>query len=352
MKNKENIIYINGRFLTQEITGVQRYAIEVVKQLDKIELDYKFVILTPKTEVIQKLQLNNIEIKQIGRFKGHLWEQISLPIYILKNNKNSKLISMCNLAPIIKPGYIVIHDISFKTHSEHLDKKFSMWYKLITKLNINRYQHIFTDSNFSKDEIVINYNINPDKITVTYCSAEHFNTVKTDESIIDRLGLKDKEFCFSLGSKSPHKNHKYIIECAKKNPEILFVISGRSNSKVFKDNNKEEVIDNIIYTGYLKDNELKALYRRCKTFIFPSLYEGFGIPPLEAIVSGCNNILISNIPVLKEIYGDNAYYIELENESCYDVIKKINTNNKIDKTKFLNKYSWNKVATVIIDQLI
>lgn len=355
MKNKEKIIYINGRFLTQDITGVQRYAIEVVKQLDKVESKYQFVILTPKTENMQNLELRNIKIVQTGKLSGHFWEQVSLPMYILRKNRKAKLISLCNLAPILKPSYVVIHDINFKTHPEHLDKKFAIWYRIITRLNINRYKHIFTVSNFSKKEIVEEYKIKEEKITVTYNSAEHFDNIEINENIIKRLELNNKEFCFSLGSKSPHKNHQYVVECAIKNPDMLFVISGKSNSKVFKDENDQNGIKNIIYTGYLQDSELKALYKNCKAFIFPSLYEGFGIPPLEAIESGCKNIILSDILVFREIYGDVASYIDLNENDNYNIeniLKNKNINiNESDIEELNNKYKWINVAKAIKERL-
>ena len=96
-------IYINGRFLTQNITGVQRYAIEIVKALDKylndnrLNGEYKFEIVCPKN-IKQELVLRNINIKQIGKLKGHLWEQIELPLYV----KDKFLFNFCNCAPLIK----------------------------------------------------------------------------------------------------------------------------------------------------------------------------------------------------------------------------------------------------------
>ncbi len=85
---EKQTIYINGRFLTQKITGVQRYAIEVVKQLDKEE-NINFVILCPNEKLENKLELENIKIKNIGKLKGQAWEQISLPLYIIKSGKKS-----------------------------------------------------------------------------------------------------------------------------------------------------------------------------------------------------------------------------------------------------------------------
>ena len=145
-------LYINGRFLTQKITGVQRFAIEIVKQLDKMNLDEKIVILHP-SGVIQDLNLKNIELKQIGKTTGHFWEQVELATFMLKHKKD-KLLSMCNIAPILFPGYVVLHDIGFKTHSEHLNWKFKFLYRFITRMNIKRYKHIFTVSKFSKNEIM------------------------------------------------------------------------------------------------------------------------------------------------------------------------------------------------------
>ena len=228
LKDKKNksTIYINGRFLTQKITGVQRYAIEVVKQLDKINRNYNFILLTPNEELKQKLDLKHIKTEKIGKLKGHLWEQISLPIYLRKKRQN-KLLNLCNIAPMLLPGYVTIHDIAFKTHPQHLDKKFALWYRVITAININRYKHIYTVSEFSKNEIIKNYNINKNKITVAYNSAEHLSKVKKDDKILEKLQLVGKKFYFSLGSKSPHKNFKYIEECAKINSNSIFVVGGR-----------------------------------------------------------------------------------------------------------------------------
>ena len=125
--------------------------------------------------------------------------------------------------------------------------------------------------------------------------------IRHDKNIIHDLCLSGKDFYFSLGSKSPHKNYKFIIECAKNNPDDIFVVSGNMNNSVFNNVKEEEEIKNVIYTGYLNDEQLVTLYKECKAFIFPSLYEGFGIPPLEALTVGCKKIILSNIPVFKEI---------------------------------------------------
>ncbi len=341
------MIYINGRFLTQKITGVQRYAIEVVKALDNMDLKEDVIILHPKN-VLKKLELKNIKMCQIGKWTGHLWEQISLPLYILKHNRKAKLLNFCNLAPILFPSYVVIHDISFKTYSKHLDWKFVFWYKFVTKVNVKRYKHIFTVSEFSKKEIINNYNIQNEKITVTYNSADHIKNIEPDNKIIKKLNLINKDFIFSLGSKSAHKNYSFIVECSKRNKNLLFVITGNENNKVFKSTeNKDQ--NNLIYTGYLTDNEIVALYKNCKAFLYPSLYEGFGIPPLEALTVGCKNVLLSDIEVFKEIYGESVHYINLKDNNCYKIDSMLN-----EQCKQINgdKYSWNEVTRKILNIIV
>ena len=127
---------------------------------------------------------------------------------------------------------------------------------------------------------------------------------------------------------------------------MLFVVSGNENNRIFKDKNNEKDVKNLIYTGYLNDGELVTLYKNCKAFIFPSLYEGFGIPPLEAIECGCKNLILSDIEVLKEIYGNNAVYIDTKN-----YIKLPEKLIEADIDELLEKSSWKKTATLIINVL-
>lgn len=336
-------IYINGRFLTQNITGVQRYAIEIVKALDKhLDIDelsskYEFELVCPKN-IKQKLKLNNIKIKQIGRLKGHLWEQIELPLYV----KGNFLFNFCNCAPIIKKNQVVtIHDAAVCAVPEAYSFLFRTWYKTMFYILGHRLNKIFTVSNFSKKELHKYFSIDLNKIEVTYNGIDHILKIKPDEKIFGKFNIEKNNYVLAVSSLNPSKNFKLILKTAKEMPDTNFVIAGGTNSSVFKSKGLP-VTDNVKFIGYVTDEELVALYKYASCFVYPSLYEGFGIPPLEAMTFNCP-VIVSDIEVFKEIYGDNVTYCdEKKSINLLYKIKNINENKSSLENKLLIKqYRWN-----------
>jgi glycosyltransferase involved in cell wall biosynthesis len=149
------------------------------------------------------------------------------------------------------------------------------------------------------------------------------------------------KYFFALGSRSYHKNFKWIVEAAKQNPQYRFVVSG-TNSLSTSDTALDTKLDNLIYAGYLSDEQVKALMTHCKAFLQPSLYEGFGIPPLEAMSTGARCI-VSNTTSLPEIYGDSVWYIDPLDYQDIN-IDKIMSGKIEDNYEVRNKYSWRRSA--------
>lgn len=340
-------IIINGRFLTQNITGVQRVAHEIMKELDKIskEKSLEIIILTPKNIIFNSLY-ENIKVKKVGILKGHLWEQLELPIYSFL--EKGILLNLCNTAPIINTGIVDIHDISFKVNPEFFSKKFSLYYKILIWILVRTSKKILTVSEFSKNEIIKYYNVSPKKIEIVYNSWEHILRFKEDFNILEKFNLKSKSFYLGVSSINPNKNFKYIIELAKLYPEKQFVIAGKKNEKVFGNLGINEM-NNLIWCGYVSDEELKALYMSCKGFIYPSFYEGFGLPPLEAMGCGCEEIYVSKTSCLPEIFEDSVIYINPNKvEKIFD--KKITVDKEKIK-KVLGKYSWKESSQLLIERI-
>ena len=238
-----------------------------------------------------------------------------------------------------------IHDISFKVNPQFFSKKFSLYYKILIWILVKTSKKILTVSEFSKNEIIKYYNVSPKKIEIVYNSWEHILNFKEDFNILEKFNLKSKSFYLGVSSVAPNKNFKYIIELAKLYPEKQFVIAGKKNEKVFGNLGINEM-NNLIWCGYVSDEELKALYMSCKGFIYPSFYEGFGLPPLEAMGCGCEEIYVSKTSCLPEIFEDSVIYINPNKvEKIFD--KKITVDKEKIK-KVLGKYSWKESAFKII----
>ena len=184
-----------------------------------------------------------------------------------------------------------------------------------------------------------------------YNAWQHYERIKQDDSVLNKLKLQKGEYLFSLGSAFPHKNLIWVIQAAIQNPQYKFVITGSDRFSNYLENLNINNIKNIIYTGYLSDEEVKALMSECMAFIHPSFCEGFGIPPLEALSTGAKCI-VSSATCLPEIYEKSVIYIEPTNYSIdiYDLLKR-----KVDKDeiiKILGKYSWKKSAEIFIESLL
>ena len=327
---------INGKFFTQKITGVQRYAREIINELDKITQQGEIIIAIPQ-KCNDIPSLDNIDVKRIGKLRGLLWEQIDLPLFAKKHN--ATIINLCNSAPYFRPDIVTIHDVKIKAHPEFFSKKFRVWYSILLKREITKSKKIITVSNFSKKELQKYYKIDNSKIVVIPNSWQHVNRIKYDYNALTKYGLQSKKYYFAMSSFDPNKNFKWIAEQALKNPSDIFAISGSINKHVFSNNSSFTFPQNIRLLGYVSDEEAKTLMKECKAFLFPSIYEGFGIPPLEAMAAGCSNIIVSDIEVMHEIFDEEVLYVNLNNLNYI-----FPTSKNSSHFKTLNRYSWKDSA--------
>lgn len=337
---------VNGHFLRKaRITGVQRFAIELLNELDKIVEPGIISIAIEKGT--NAPDYKNIKIITVGSLRNHLWEQISYPLYALK--KNYIPLNLCNASPILFPGVICIHDIKVKRHPEQFRLPFVMWYRIQYFLNIPRAKRILTVSEFSKHEICSAYHVEENKISVIYNAWNHFEKVKADNAIEKKLNLSPGNYFFYVGSMDPTKNMDWILGEAEHNSSEVFVITGAYNKRIFRFIEKH-IPSNVIMTGFLKDEEIKALMSDCKAFLFPSTYEGFGIPPLEALSAGAPNLVLSGIDVLNEVYGEGFEYIDPHNN--WMNLSHVNKADDAVRKGVLDKYSWKKSAEKLLYTLM
>ncbi len=299
-------IVVNARFLTQKITGVQRFAIEMSKSLKSLLPKVKFV---SPPEIIHQELAAYLEVDAFGKLSSHFWEQFELPIYLKKNN-NPLLINFSNTAPLLyRKQFVTIHDLSFIINPAWFSKSFYLFYSfLIPKIARNSIQ-VITVSESSKKDIHHLLGINLSKIEVIY------NSISTDFKNSYQFEGKNRygKYILAVSSLDPRKNFIKLIQAftLAELTDTRLVIVGSEN-KVFSDQNIKEIIQNnqsIILTGYVSDAELVNLYKHALLFVYPTLYEGFGIPPLEAMACSCPTI-VSNTASLPEVCGEASYYID------------------------------------------
>lgn len=334
-------IVINGRFLLHRITGVERYARELLQELDCLIKDEIIELAIPKG-VDNVPPLKNIRVVNVGKLHNRLWEHVSFPLYVLR--KKAISLNLCNVAPLISPGIVCIHDMKIKAHPEFFSWKFRLWYEVLFRNATKRAKKIITVSEFSKKEIMKYYGVNEDKIVVIPNAWQHYERIGFDETTLNKYRLKKGEYYFAMGSMEPNKNFKWIAEQAKEAPREVFAIAGSVNEKVFAKSIGFECPTNMYLLGYVTDAEAKTLMRDCKAFLFPSFYEGFGIPPLEAISAGAKKIVVSDIPIMREIFENDANYID---PNTNEELKPLQDCSK----KVLRKYSWSFSAKKLNEML-
>jgi len=306
------MIIINGEFFCCNLSGIERFAYEITRRLDEISKKNEIGIIISKNAKnvpeFRNLKVLNYE-KDITSFPK--WQQFVLPRILQKIKAIS--LDFGNACSFFYPGITFLHDIyckifpeDFKTRKEKIQL---IYFRVLYQIIAYRAKKIVTVSYFSRNQIASNYHLNPEKITVVYNGWEHFSRIKSDYSVFNDFPILLTPFYFSLGSLSKRKNIKWIIEYASKNPSSFFALSGISLNTCIIDELSGSIPSNVILLGYLDDSKVKALMEKCKAFIQPSYYEGFGIPPLEALSCGAQ-IIISKAASLPEIYGKTAHYID------------------------------------------
>jgi glycosyltransferase involved in cell wall biosynthesis len=349
------MIVVNARFLTQSLTGVQRYAIELslrLKQLDDTSIEF----VCPKN-VVQYDIFERLNAKIIGKKTGHLWEQTDLPRY-LKKQGNPLLVNLGSTAPMCYKNKIVtLHDITYIRYPQSFSLKFRIWYRLLIPQILKKSLALITVSEFSKKEISSYFKHLPKDIYVIYNAVnEQFKADQTKKENIS-------SYLLAVSSPNYHKNFARLISAflnlqkSKKIKENLLVV-GESNHSFAKQSYDADQSTSIHFMGRIKDEDLIKLYQNAKAFIFPSLYEGFGIPALEAQACGCP-VIASNAAAMPEILKDSVIYFEPTN--IFEIQSAIETiiNNQSLRTSLINKgfsnvcrFSWDesvhKLYTVIL----
>ncbi|MFT4524573.1 MAG: glycosyltransferase involved in cell wall biosynthesis [Bacteroidia bacterium] len=334
-------LYVNGRFLSQPLAGVQRFGVEICKELALLIPDLKIVV--PRGVKIDEDVLKPC-VMEVGNLQGTIWEQIDLNNFM--RSKGALLLNLCNTAPL---GYdrniVTIHDLGVFRNSSWYDWKFANWYKFLTPKIAKKAKVILTVSEFSKSEIIEVLKVNSEKVHVVYNGAS--------KQVVQVQPQPKEKLVIHIGTQSERKNVKMMVDCYTQScpNDFKLVLCGNVDNNLSLTASNLDNMNGIEVISGASDIEVSALLAKASYVLSASEYEGFGLPILEGLANNAKPIL-SNIPVYKELFSEVALFFNLDSpDELSEVFKSLNQIEKsIDEevvANHLNRYNFAKSAKSI-----
>ncbi|MEK6348914.1 MAG: glycosyltransferase family 1 protein [Burkholderia sp.] len=312
---------INGKFASQRMTGVQRVGYELAMAFARLfPLGRRPALLLPANA--QDGVVYAGEHSASARLNGSLWEQFGLPWAVGER----VLLSLCNIGPLFaRRQVLMVHDVAVYDLPGNYSWKYRLWYRFAYAILKRTARHIVTVSEFSKHRIMARLDVPASRISVVHNGVDHFDRIVPDNAILSRLNLRPDNYVLIVGSLSVGKNLARVLAAVAQldgGHDWQFVVVGGFDLRVFNAKEKADftLSKDVVMAGFVSDGELKALYEQAGCFLFPSLYEGFGLPPLEAMSCGCP-VIASREAALPEVCGNAALYCDAR--SVEDIAAKV-----------------------------
>lgn len=316
-KHRPATIYVNGRFLQQPITGIQRYGRELLQVWDELidsgEIasdQVNIEVLVPRANV-DAPKLRHISVRQVGWFKGQLWTQLELPAQA----RGGLLFSPDNLqpllAPLLGPSVVTVHDLTFKLFPRAHTTPFRLLYGLLISKGIRNATALITSTEAEKANIVAHYPRAKGRIAVVHLGARSAITATTNQKET-RNGRPTDRYILWVGSLISRKNPQGAIDAAvlvNQQMRLPLIVVGTGHRGIQKTEIRVPANDGAIQFAnrVISSDDIGELYQNALCLLFPTFYEGFGLPAVEAMAHGCP-VVTSDIPVMREVCGDAALY--------------------------------------------
>ena len=383
-QNKRRVIGIDARFYGPVGKGLGRYTQEIVDRIISANSDYCYVIFLSRENYDDFQEGENVRKVLVSARWYSVREQVELPLKIIKYRIDLMHFPHFNVPVFCFVKFVVtIHDLILTRHPTrrsttlgYVRYVFKNWgYRLVIRNAVKRSEKIISVSEFTKTDILKNFKVDAKKIIVSYEGVADLKTgmfdkrencksveMSNESKDIDRLGVCyniNKPYMLYVGNAYPHKNLEMLLRVFKEVKDVKLVLVGKEDFfyKRIKGYAKELGLfeDRVVFPGYISDSDLRIVYANAILYVFPSLYEGFGLPPLEAMENGCV-VVSSNLASMPEILGDACLYFDPRDKK--DFLDKINRvigdsclRDDLRKRGFqhVKKYSWEKCALVTFD---
>lgn len=351
--------------LADNFSGIERFAACLTREMIKDD-SIQFILLFKNS--IHPMFANtkkNVETVVIPGCRKLWFNQVRLPRTIYQIDADFYLFLAFPVPVLLfkKNMISTIHDICCWDCPETMNGLSKWYFRISHRIAIKKCKAIITISKFSKQRIVDKLKFDEKRIWLVYCGVdEKFINYKKSENqdlLVREKYHLPKEYILSLSTLEPRKNLGLLIEAysqlvTNEKLDLPLVLAGRKGWKM------DEVLstidikarDRILFTGFIDDNDLPAVYGNAKLFVFPSMYEGFGMPPLEALACG-TKVLSSNSSSLPEVLGDaSAYFENMNFDSLYESLSKYNV--AVEKSVMdsqVQKFSWEIEARKLIEYM-
>jgi glycosyltransferase involved in cell wall biosynthesis len=309
--NSQQDLVINGKFLSAAMTGVHRVAYEICNALADLADEQEPLLAGRKVEVWRTktgqhgAEFLRLPIREVGPLAGVPWEQITLPA----RHDAGLLVNFCNMGPALSRNAVtMIHDSQVYLSPRSYSLAFRLWYKTLLPILGRRGKAVLTVSNYSRTEIARSRIAHRDRIHAIYNGVDHVLRTPSESGIVGALGLDGQPYALALANTQSHKNIGLLLQAFAR-PELAemqLVLYGAANRADFIALG-HEVPANVRFAGRVSDGEMRALMEAAAALAFPSRTEGFGLPPLEAMLLGTPSVC-APCGALPEVCADGALY--------------------------------------------
>jgi glycosyltransferase involved in cell wall biosynthesis len=348
-------ILIDCREIQKNTTGIARFLLSFLKEIKSFNIEYEFLLLGNQYTDFERKELDGYEKIVVEEKNTFYFDQVTIS-QVIKEQKIDLFFSPYYKFPVFAkvPVITSIFDVMYLVLDEYKNDIKNIYRKNFIKLTYKKVKKVITSSNFAKNEIIEVLNLPDEKIDVVYLSVdEKFNPqpVEKIKEIKEKYGI-NKNYILYIGNAKPHKNLSRLLSSwrlidEKIKKDYILVLAGVRQKFCYKD-------ENTLIIPFVSEEELPVLYTGATVFVFPSIYEGFGLPPLEAMACGCP-VISSNTSSMPEVLGDaclyfNPYDVNQISKTILEILHSETLREKLQKKGFekVKSYSLEKMVNSLI----
>lgn len=351
--------------------GIGRYVRELIAALSRLDTrtQYRLFVSGAAGQMPELTQNFTWRTTRLSpRWLARLWHRARIPLPVEIFTGRIDLFHATDFVlPPLTPGVssiLTVHDLSYLRVPEAASPSLRRYLEHVVPRSAKRATHILADSQATKDDLLDAYDLEPDKVTVLLSGVDkRFRpALGSISDLCQRYALPDRPFVFSLGTVQPRKNYvrlvRAIANLRAQGYDIDLVIAGGKgwlDAPIYQAIADAKIIDHVHMIGFVDEVDLPALYTAASVFAFPSLYEGFGLPVLEAMACG-TPVLTSKVSSLPEVAGDAALVVDpYDEEAIADGLKRIIDDDAL-RAEFIQRgkqraahFTWARSAETLLN---